>query len=103
MADFPLQVDSACANPVPVEAPNTTQPLPAFDPAAWLAEFERNGGWWVPRPEARPGLGRALEGYTEDQTMTCCRMFKDVTTDPDKRTALREHLAARLVSLFGEV
>ncbi|MDE2597019.1 MAG: hypothetical protein KGL44_09090 [Sphingomonadales bacterium] len=85
--------DSSNSTRVPCATPDN------FDPVEWLAEFERNGGWWLLGADYRLTMSVQLAGFTDNQNEIAGRMFIASRNDPELSDALRAHFRGLGVSM----
>ena len=67
----------------------------AFDAATWLSQFAAVGGWWLVGADERISLGWMIEGYSIAENAAAAALWSEAKADPDKVTAIRDHLRSR--------
>jgi len=67
----------------------------AFDPAAWMQEYEALGGWYVVDAEQHVTMGWSLEGDGLRVAQDLQHLFMEAKRTPEHRSTLIEHILSR--------
>lgn len=69
--------------------------MTAFDPGAWVRQFEAVGGNYAVSPDGRLTTGYPIMGATVDEQQECCRLVGELSADPARVAAVRQYVVGR--------
>lgn len=67
-------------------------PLPAFDPGAWLEAFEAVGGWYVITDNANVNVGWRVFGSDDAAQIKARALYTEIAHNPERQRRVQDFI-----------